>query len=400
MRVVQIGGFHIGAQRTIEESIHQYLQQQGDEGYIGYAYGESLEPGTWCYTNSVESILTRGMRKIIRKKESFALLQTIRLIMKLRKLKPDIIHLHVIHDGYIDYVKLFKFIIHEHIPVVYTMHDLWAITGGCYHYTHLHCDGFTVGCKYCPAKSEQLDCARSLVPKSYDLKKKMLSQISMYASVAVSKWVSEELHKSYLVRKPIFVVYNCIDQPDLKKIRNYPSLPRNRKYRLIGIANNWNLSKGIDKMYEIAKSLGFDYEILLVGNIDDYTKSEAPGNISFFGYCQSKDQMFSLLCEADLYVCTSLEETFGMTIVEAACVGTRSIGFDSTAVKEILRLTDGFCVTDLSTATMCNEIKIIIEKAENKLLAEKVEKIKALFSVEKMSQEYYQIYKSVINQKV
>ena len=139
MRVVQIGGFHIGAQRTIEESIHQYLQQQGDEGYIGYAYGESLEPGTWCYTNSVESILTRGMRKIIRKKESFALLQTIRLIMKLRKLKPDIIHLHVIHDGYIDYVKLFKFIIHEHIPVVYTMHDLWAITGGCYHYTHLHC---------------------------------------------------------------------------------------------------------------------------------------------------------------------------------------------------------------------------------------------------------------------
>ena len=400
MRIIQIGGFHIGAQKTVEEAIHRYLKKQRNDSYLFYAYGKSMESGSYCYTNLIESLITRVFRRILGKKDSFAILQTIRLIIKLYRLKPELIHLHVIHDGYVYYKLLFWFIVHEHIPVVYTMHDLWAFTGGCYHYTCLRCDGYKTGCYSCPAKKEQLDCEKSSITKSYETKKFFFERTSQYASVAVSQWVSRQINMSFLYNKPAFVIYNCIEQPDLDKIKAYNSPKRNSVHRLVGIANTWDVTKGIDKMYCIANYLGSEYEILLVGNIDESIKKNAPPNIIFFGYSNIKEQIYSLLSEADLYISTSLEETLGLTFVEAAYVGTKSIGFDSTAIKEILTIVDGICVKDLSITTMCEEIKNVLANGSNKLSKDKVNRVKHFFSDERMTYEYSRVYESVLNQKV
>ncbi len=49
----------------------------------------------------------------------------------------DVVHLHNIHGYYIDYVKLFKLLKKYNKKIVWTLHDMWPITGRC---------GYSFGC--------------------------------------------------------------------------------------------------------------------------------------------------------------------------------------------------------------------------------------------------------------
>ena len=64
-----------------------------------------------------------------------------------------------------------KFLSKKNIPVVFTVHDMWNFTGGCYYYTNVNCDGFKSGCKKCPKKTKEIDCSNRKTSKYF--KKKM-----------------------------------------------------------------------------------------------------------------------------------------------------------------------------------------------------------------------------------
>ena len=48
--------------------------------------------------------------------------------------------------------------------------------------------------------------------------------------------------------------------------------------------------------------------------------------------------------EADVFVCPSTEETFGMTVLEAACCGTKTIVYQDTACEEVADAFGGMAV--------------------------------------------------------
>ena len=60
------------------------------------------------------------------------------------KINPDVIHLHWICGGFIPirYLRKIK------KPIVWTLHDMWAITGGC-HYAG-NCERYKESCGRCP----------------------------------------------------------------------------------------------------------------------------------------------------------------------------------------------------------------------------------------------------------
>lgn len=398
MKIVQIGGFLFGAQKTIETCIHKALLDLGHSSYIFYEYGESSDKYIQRYENRIENIITRGLRKAFGKNSCFSRIQTIRLIHKLNIIQPDIIHLHVIHDGCLDYTLLFKYIIENNVAVVYTMHDLWAVTGGCYHYTSQGCNRYIYACTQCNNSEKYLDCKKKNVSKEYEKKRELLLGIKNYTSVSVSRWVQDEIKKSYLAERPIYTVYNCIDKIDEEKMHKYNVPDRRYKYRIISIAQTWDTTKGIEKIYELASMMP-NFEFLLVGNIDSGLKSNAPENVLFFGYCNDKNQLYRLLSEADINVSLSLEETFGMTFVEAAIMGTKSIGFKSTAICEILEITNGIAVFPLTIQAMEKEIRTIILERKNKLSNNEIYIIKNMFSEERMTREYIDIYNRTLKKK-
>ena len=396
MIVVQIGGFLTGAQKTIELGIHDYLCKNNHKSYVFYEYGHSTDFNVYCYETKIENILTRGLRKVIGKYPIFTRLQTKRLVQKLRMIKPDIIHLHILHDGCVDYCYLLKYIAKSHIPVVYTMHDLWALTGGCYHYTQSKCIGYLNQCVDCMGQETKMDCKKKRAQKEYLMKKKLLLSISKYASVGVSYWVKGEIMKSYLSRRPVYVIHNCIDDFQNDILQKYVVPLRKTRYRLIGVSQTWDETKGINEMFELARGLGTDYEVLLVGKINkQYFDSEVPDNVSFYGYCEDKYQLYCLLAEADVNISMSVEETFGMTFVEAAAVGTRSIGYASTGIDEVLKMTYGISVSKQNIDFMIKEVKRLVLEDKMKLSSEQIARIKQYFSIERMAKEYCEVYNSI-----
>lgn len=395
MRIVQIGGFLVGAQKTIEEGIHRFLIEHGHESYIFYEYGDSDEPNIICYENRFENIVTRLFRKLMGKNPHYAFLQTKRLIRYIERINPDIIHLHVLHDGCVDYELLLSYIVDNNIPVVYTMHDLWALTGGCYHYTLLKCEGHRNGCVKCDAPQDLIDCQRNLVKKSYYQKRKLLTLIQNYASVAVSYWVYNEIRNSFLANRQTYVIHNCIEQINNESTASYQVPIKKAKYRLISIACTWDQSKGLPIILSLADMIGNDYEILLIGNASEELKNIVPQNVIFGGYCTDKRKLYCLLAEADLYISASFEETFGMTFVEAAYAGTRSVGFNSTAISETLELVNGICVNELTTVALCSAVKTTIQNNQNKLNCNDIKRIRKYFSYERMSNEYYAVYEKL-----
>ena len=102
----------------------------------------------------------------------FSYCSTLKLLKKLDKFKPDIIHLHNLHNCYINLSLLFKYIKKHNIKTVWTLHDCWSFTGHCPHFDMIGCDKWKTGCYGCPQYQEY---PKSLFDNSkymYRLKKK------------------------------------------------------------------------------------------------------------------------------------------------------------------------------------------------------------------------------------
>ena len=66
------------------------------------------------------------------------------LNQKISALKPDVVHVHWIADGFLRIESLSKF----KTPIVWTLHDMWAFTGGCYYDSG--CGRYQNECGSCP----------------------------------------------------------------------------------------------------------------------------------------------------------------------------------------------------------------------------------------------------------
>ena len=145
-----------------------------------------------------------------------------RLIHKINRLNPDIIHLHWICRGFINISSLSRF----KIPIVWTLHDNWPFTGGC-HYTE-GCNRYIHSCGTCP-----ILCSN----KKWDLsnwtwKRKLKAWKNIkFKLIAPCRWMKAQATKSSLFKKtPCNVIPNGINTArfkptDQKFARKLLSLP-------------------------------------------------------------------------------------------------------------------------------------------------------------------------------
>lgn len=399
MKVVQISGAYACAQKIIERAIHKECISRGYESHVLYAIGHSDEKGIACYESKVPSLCRRALRKYCGKNPRFARWSTRQLIRRLQAYQPDLVHLHVLHHGYLDYELLFEYLIKNKIPVVYTMHDMWAFTGGCYYYTKENCEGFRTGCRECPASLKRLDNAPDQTAHHFALKKRLISRLSEVHFVAVSQWVADEMKKSFLARYPITVIENGIEPISLPSSLGSAIEAKHAPVVLLGVAAAWDERKGIDRIFEMARILGEDYQFHLVGSASEAVMAEAPKNVRFLGYVNSKADLLNLYADADLHISASFEETFGMTFIEAAFAGTRSIGYAATAVKSTLEGVQGIAVSELSAAAMAKEIQKIAMRGNMKLCPDEIQQAVNRYSCEVMANKYCNVYWSVLEKE-
>jgi glycosyltransferase involved in cell wall biosynthesis len=160
---------------------------------------------------------------------------------RIAALNPDVVNLHWIGDGFVAAEALSEF----NKPIVWTLHDMSAFTGGCYY--SQECDGYTKSCGNCLILGHN---------KSWNLsrwvwqRKAKAWQNLKLTIVTFSKWLAKSAKSSSLFKNSdIRVIPNGLDTAtykpcDRQTARNILNLPQDRQLILFGALNSSTKRKG------------------------------------------------------------------------------------------------------------------------------------------------------------
>lgn len=327
---------------------------------------------------------------------------TRKLVKWLEQHSPDIIHLHNIHGYYINYPILFDYLKRFNGKVVWTLHDCWSFTGHCSYFDFIGCDKWKSGCHDCPQlhtypKAWKIDNSK----RNFELKKKYFTAIKdKLILVPVSNWLDGVVKNSFLGCCDSIVIHNGVDVNvfDAQEIEfaGYYGIDRNKKL-LLGVANDWSERKGLLDFIKLNDIIDKSkYQILLVGLTKEQIE-QMPSDIIGIERTQCVSDLVKLYAFADLYVNFSVEETLGMTTIEALACGTPVLVYNATACPEVVNESVG-CIVDKGDLTSAYAY---IEKicAEGK---EKYQDVCRKYAVDNFTREdrfmdYIELYESVMS---
>lgn len=402
MKILQIGiTYKEGGPGYTAANVHNALLNIGESSKVFYSTGKSEKDiGVETFEKRWETILRKIIRRLLRNMQILATTQTISLIRMIKKYNPDIIHLRIIHHGFINYFMLFKFLSKAKKPIVITMHDMWIATGGCYHYHNIGCTKYQQDCKKCPKTNEGMDNFPSLSSYFRKKKEKYLASMKEITVIAVSKWVNEEIRKTYLKNYKTYVISNAVDievfKPTDSGYFNKYKTSINKKI-IIGVAAKWGESKGFLQFCQLAKLLGNKFIIILVGNPPN-GNVRLPENLYIIGRIDNRVELAKAYTSADVFVHLSYEETFGMVIAEAACCGKRVIGYNSTGISEVVQRARGILIEKGDIDRVVLSVKDICNK-NDKLSQEELLEVRKSFSVKVLQDKHIELYRSIYNRQ-
>ena len=250
---------------------------------------------------------------------------------------PDLVWLHNIHGYYINVEMLFDWIkSRPNMQVKWTLHDCWAFTGHCSHFTVVNCNKWQTHCEFCPQLRRYPASYRDNSAGNFDRKKIAFTDVKNMTLITPSKWLAGLIKQSFLRDYSVEVVYNTIDKTIFKPT---PSDFRQRyglenKKMILGVASVWDERKGLNDFIKLAGMLDDTYVIVLVGLTDKQIKS-LPKNCLGIQRTNNPHELAAIYTAADVFFNPSSEETFGLTTLEALSCGTETIVYPGTASEEI-----------------------------------------------------------------
>lgn len=315
--------------------------------------------------------------------------------------EADIIHCHNLHGNYFNLSNLEK--ISETKPVVWTLHDMWAVTGHCAH--SFECQKYQTGCDHCP----HLDVYQKInYDNSLNLwkQKKDIYSKSKLDIVVPSQWLKNIVEKSILDSNPIHLIYNGIDTnlfkpQDKIKIREELGLPANKKIVLFladagrnNIWKGWGYTEGLAKSWEGNKDVIF----LCVGG-----NGNTSNNISFAGYVSDSKEVAKYYAAADVFIFPSLAENFPLVVLEAMACGLPVLAFRVGGVPEAINHKEnGYIAEYKNQEDLNNGLRWLLglSSEEVKIISQNCsDRVRNNFSLEIMTKNYLNLYQSILDKR-
>ena len=326
-----------GSTGKIAEQIGLCAMSHGWKSYVTY--------GRWCNPsqshlikvgNKLDMYLHYGEQRIRDNEGLCSRGATKRLIRQVEDIKPDVVQLHNIHDHFLNYRLLFKYLNQTDIKVVWTFHDCWAFTGHCFHFVTKNCDRWKTGCHDCPLKNEYPKTFLDRSREHYDLKKQLFGACKNMTIVPVSNWMRDFVKESFLKGKRIEVIHNGVDQKIFKPYGAKPSVEDGR-LRIIAVSSVWYPDKGELDIYKLREMLPEDeFEITMVGLSEKQAK-KLPSGIRGIQRTQNVQELVQLYAESDVFINPTYVDTFPTVNLEALACGTPVITYRTGGSPEAIR---------------------------------------------------------------
>lgn len=404
MKVVQVNAI-LGERSTgtIMANIQKCCQNNGIEAYVAYSIAgvpkecvfNGFKIGN-LFDEEIHALLSRFKGK----QAYFSYIPTIHFLRYLDSIRPDIVHLHNLHNNYINLNLLLKYLAKRDIATVITMHDCWYFTGGCFHYTNAGCDKWQHGCGNCPKK--MLDTPAYLCDASSQIlqdRKKYLTSIPRLYLVGCSKWVADEARKSVLKDCDIRYIYNGFDLDVFKPTSSelVKKLEIEGKHILLGPASKWQSAVNKETLDYFIQTMPEDYVLVLFG-ANEHNKYISP-NVLLYRYTSSREEMAQLYSMADVFVNCSREDTLSSLNLEAQACGTPVVTYDATGSMETVNGKCGFAVETGNYRLLLNKVLVCALEGKAMLSSQCRRWITSQYNMDKNYQEYVNLYSSICQNK-
>ncbi|MBI4784295.1 MAG: glycosyltransferase family 4 protein [Oscillatoriophycideae cyanobacterium NC_groundwater_1537_Pr4_S-0.65um_50_18] len=323
-------------------------------------------------------------------------------VSQVNKINPDIVHLHWTCDGFLQIESLAKF----RKPLVWTLHDMWAFTGGC-HYTQ-ECDRYTKNCGACPQLSSLK--AHDLSRQIWQRKAKAWCNLNL-TLITPSRWLAKCASASPLFEQyRVEVIPNVVDTQLYKPIskalaREALNLPQDKQLVLFGAGStSSDPRKGFQFLLSALQRLdlnqwGEQLELAILGESSSRNALPLALKSHYLGRMSDDISLALAYAAADVFVAPSMQDNLPNTVVEALACGTPSLAFDIGGMPDMIEhQQNGYLAQPFDIEDLARGLEWILQDSERYAHLAHCARQKALesFSQEHQINQFVDLYKTLV----
>jgi glycosyltransferase involved in cell wall biosynthesis len=245
----------------------------------------------------------------------------------------SVVQLHNLHGSYFGFTALGA--ISRRRPVVWQLHDQWALTG---HVAYsLDCERWRHGCGSCPYLHEYPRLRRDTTALLFRLKDRVYRR-SRLQLVVPSRWLADVVEASPLLsRFPVHRIPTGIDVDtftpgDRGEARRRLGLPVDRPIVFFAATELAERRKGLHLLVDALSRLADPPLLLLAGN------GTSPAGVEAHALGPVRDAtLVDAYRAADVLAVPTLADVLTQTAPESIACGTPCLAFDRGGVTEVVR---------------------------------------------------------------
>jgi glycosyltransferase involved in cell wall biosynthesis len=282
--------------------------------------------------------------------------------------RPDVVHAHNLHGDYFDLRALCE--LSHHLPLIWTLHDAWALTGHCAHF--IECPRWLEGCGACPDLRRAPAMRADRTADNWQ-RKRAIYAASRLAIATPSRWLMQQVERSMLRPQHARVIPNGVDRAryhpaDKQAARAALGLPE-RAFICMFIAQNighgdaYKDPATVERAVQLAAqhASGRQVAFVRVGSGGGVRQTGHTTHILETGYIAQPERIAQFYQAADVLLHAARIENFPCVLLEAMACGTPVI---ATAVGGIAEQIEegqaGFLVGRGDSAAMAARIGTLL----------------------------------------
>lgn len=310
----------------------------------------------------------------------------------------DVVHLHWVNGGMLSVEEIARI----DKPVVWSLHDMWALTGGC-HYDE-ECGRWRVQCGRCPVLGSTQE--HDLSHRVFTRKHTHFPRMRNLTIVGLSKWMADSAAAS-----PLFAGARVVNLPnpidtsvfvpqDKRAARDRFGLPHDRPVVLFGAMNaTGDPRKGFAELSAALRALPANSLHLAVFGASAPADPPDLGHpATYLGDLRTDADLCAVYNAADVTVLPSLQENLSNTVMESLACGTPAVAFAIGGNGDmIMDGVNGALATPFDPAALAQRIRWVVEHPEPARLAEAARTTTVQrFAMEVVAARYAALYREVL----
>ncbi len=320
--------------------------------------------------------------------------------------KADILHLQLVH-AMTSFFSLFNVpIMSRARPTIWTLHDLWLMTGHCVH--PFECEGWRSGCGDCNDLETPFAIRRDTTAFTWNVKKWIMHN-SKVSLVVASRWMYDRVRQSpILSHLPCRIIPFGVDTAVFKplnkaELRRRLGIPENAHVLACRACIDYGY-KGTAYLKQALSQMRLSKPTYLItldgkGAVDSLRDKY---HLIEMGWMDDQNAIAEVMSAADVFLMPSIAESFGMMALESMACGVPVVCFEETAVPGVIDAPKGgIAVPYKNSAAFAAAVETLLSKDDlrQQLTENCLDLVKNEYSLELYINRHLELYQELLAAK-